>query len=53
MTTIKDIAKARRCDPFNGILVLNHAGGYNDKTKTKIEQIAASLHYQKMKPHQT
>ena len=47
MTTIKDIAKLAGVTPSTVSRVLNHAGGYNDKTKTKIEQIAASLHYQK------
>ncbi|MFC6254943.1 LacI family DNA-binding transcriptional regulator [Secundilactobacillus hailunensis] len=47
MATIKDIAKQAGVTPSTVSRVLNNTGGYNDKTKAKIEAIAKSLHYQK------
>ncbi|KRM09573.1 LacI family DNA-binding transcriptional regulator [Paucilactobacillus suebicus] len=47
MATIKDIAKQAGVTPSTVSRVLNHAGGYNEATKIKVEKIAASLHYQK------
>ena len=47
MATIKDIAKQAGVTPSTVSRVLNNADGYNEKTKTKVLEIAAKLHYQK------
>lgn len=47
MATIKDIAKMAGVTPSTVSRVLNNNGGYNEKTKNKIEKIANLLHYQK------
>lgn len=47
MVTIKDIAKQAGVTPSTVSRVLNQSGGYSDKTRQKVLQIAAELHYQK------
>ena len=49
MVTIKDIAKQAGVTPSTVSRVLNQSGGYSDKTRQKVLQIAAELHYQKMR----
>lgn len=47
MGTIKDIAKLAQVTPSTVSRVLNHSGGYSEKTRRRIEKIARELHYQK------
>ena len=47
MATIKDIARLARVTPSTVSRVLNHSGGYSEKTRHRVEQIAKELHYQK------
>lgn len=47
MATIKDIAKLAKVTPSTVSRVLNHSGGYSEKTRRRVEQIAREQHYQK------
>ena len=40
MATIKDIARLARVTPSTVSRVLNHSGGYSEKTRHRVEQIA-------------
>lgn len=47
MATIKDIARLAKVTPSTVSRVLNHSGGYSEKTRRRVEKIADELHYQK------
>ncbi|MDN3537885.1 LacI family DNA-binding transcriptional regulator [Limosilactobacillus fermentum] len=49
MATIKDIARLAKVTPSTVSRVLNHSGGYSEKTRRRVEKIADELHYQKTK----